>query len=78
MRHVPSRIALLVVLLVALPVASASALSAVSKPRWLTKVVPTEYYPAPEKWVVGARVDARGLARQARVAGLYAGRGLSV
>lgn len=78
MRHVPSRIALLVVLLVALPVASASALSAVSKPRWLTKVVTTEYYPAPEKWFVGARVDAPGLARQARVDWLYSARGLSM
>ena len=47
----------------ALPgVASARTLS---KPTWLSKVVVTEYFPAPEWWFVGAPVKAPGLSRKA-------------
>lgn len=78
MRPLPFRIAPFVVLVCALSAVPASALKPVGKPGWLTKFVTTEYYPAPEKWFVGARVDAPGLARKARVDWLYSARGLSM
>ena len=31
-----------------------------TKPTWLSKVVVTEYYPAPEWWFVGAQVKHAG------------------
>lgn len=78
MRSSPLRIALLAALFSVLLAAPAPALKPVAKPGWLTKVVTTEYYPAPEKWFVGARVQAPGLARRARIDWLYSARGLSM
>lgn len=61
---------------VALPgVASARTLS---KPTWLSKVIVTEYFPAPEWWFVGASVKTPGLARKSKVDWLYSARGVSM
>ncbi|MEZ5099855.1 MAG: 3D domain-containing protein [Thermoleophilia bacterium] len=46
------------------------------KPRWLTGVVITEYYPVPEAWFSGALVEADGLQTLHRVDWLYSARGL--
>lgn len=48
------------------------------KATWLSKVTITEYYPAPERWFVGARVRTPGLERKSRVDWLYSARGLSM
>jgi 3D (Asp-Asp-Asp) domain-containing protein len=48
------------------------------KPTWLSNVVITEYYPAPEWWFVGKRVSAPGLSRKSKVDWLYSARGVSM
>jgi 3D (Asp-Asp-Asp) domain-containing protein len=46
--------------------------------QWLTGVVITEYYPAPERWFVGRRVSAPGLAGAYAVDWLYSARGIAM
>jgi 3D (Asp-Asp-Asp) domain-containing protein len=50
----------------------------VTHPEWLTGVVITEYYPAPERWFTGRRVSAPGLAGAHAVDWLYSARGLAM
>ena len=50
----------------------------ISRPTWLTKVTITEYFPVPESWFSGRRVDAPGLGTRHRVDWLYSARGLSM
>lgn len=49
-----------------------------TKPTWLSKVRITEYFPAPERWFVGARVSTPGLDRRSRIDWLYSARGISM
>jgi 3D (Asp-Asp-Asp) domain-containing protein len=46
--------------------------------RWLTGVIVTEYYPAPERWSEGALVSAPGIAGRHHVDWLYSAKGLSM
>lgn len=48
------------------------------KPTWLSKVTVTEYFPAPERWFVGAQVRTPGLSRRSRVDWLYSARGVAM
>ena len=50
----------------------------ISKPRWLGRVLVTEYFPVPEAWFVGRRVRARGIPGRHRVDWLYSARGVSM
>lgn len=56
----------------------AAAVKPISKPRWVSKFLITEYYPAPEQWFVGKRVTMPGLSRAGRVDWLYSATGLSM
>lgn len=58
--------------------APAAAVKPISKPRWVSKFLITEYYPAPEKWFVGRRDTMPGLSRKGRVDWLYSATGLSM
>lgn len=49
-----------------------------TKTGWLSKTKITEYYPAPEKWFVGAREKATGISRKSRVDWLYSAKGMSM
>jgi len=57
------------------PVAGAAPLS---KETWLSGTTITEYYPVPESWFVGQRVNTPGLSRKSRVDWLYSARGVSM
>jgi 3D (Asp-Asp-Asp) domain-containing protein len=46
--------------------------------RWLSAVIITEYWPAPESWFAGALVTAPGLTGQHRIDWLYSARGVSM
>jgi 3D (Asp-Asp-Asp) domain-containing protein len=46
--------------------------------QWLTGVVITEYYPAPERWFVGRRVSAPGLGGTYAVDWLYSAHGVAM
>ncbi len=48
------------------------------KRTWVPRVRITEYYPAPERWALGAAVKAPGLRAKHRVDWLYGGFGLSM
>ena len=48
----------------------------VTRPTWLSSVIVTEYYPAPERWFVGRRVAAPGLPGRHSVDWLYGAHGL--
>ena len=50
----------------------------ISHPVWLSSVVITEYYPAPERWFNGRRVTAPGLPGRHPVDWLYSARGLAM
>lgn len=65
-------------LLVAAAASPARSDERVAKPRWLDRVLITQYYPAPERWFRGKRVAAPGLEGLHRVDWLYSGRGLSM
>ena len=56
----------------------ASASAALKKETWLSGVTITEYFPAPEAWFVGERVNTPGLSRKSRVDWLYSARGMSM
>ena len=55
-----------------------TASAALKKETWLSGVTITEYFPAPEAWFVGQRVEAPGLSRKSRVDWLYSARGMSM
>jgi hypothetical protein len=59
------------------PVAPPS-VQTILRPRWLTDVLITEYFPAPESWFNGRRVGAPGLAGVHRIDWLYSARGLAM
>ncbi len=46
--------------------------------QWLSGVLITEYYPAPERWFTGAKVKAPGLPGRHAVDWLYSARGLAM
>ena len=50
----------------------------VTHPQWLSGVVITEYYPAPEWWFNGRRVTVPGLSGRHPVDWLYSARGLAM
>jgi 3D domain len=49
-----------------------------AKPRWLSGVSITEYFPVPERWFVGRRVRAPGLPGRHRIDWLYSAQGVSM
>jgi 3D (Asp-Asp-Asp) domain-containing protein len=67
----------LLLLLTTFPAASAEG-KPIKRERWLSGVLLTEYFPAPESWFVGKRVQAFGLAGRHRVDWLYSGTGMSM
>jgi 3D (Asp-Asp-Asp) domain-containing protein len=74
----PLPAAMLTLCLFALGSQSASGGGPIAKPRWLTGVTVTEYWPAPERWFSGKLVSAPGLLGKHRVDWLYSGSGLSM
>jgi len=50
----------------------------ISHRTWLSGVTITEYYPAPERWFIGRRVTAPGLAGRYAADWLYSARGLAM
>jgi 3D (Asp-Asp-Asp) domain-containing protein len=70
-------LAALAIAALALPVASAAA-KPIRKAGWLGGVTVTEYYPAPEWWFVGKKVDAPGLTSRHRIDWLYSATGVSM
>lgn len=74
-KRLSTLIAALAVLALGPAAASAKVLK---KPTWVSKVTITEYYPVPEWWFVGARVNTPGLDRKSRVDWLYSARGVSM
>src|SRR5271163_5088983 len=48
------------------------------RPSWLSGVLITQYYPAPERWFVGRKVRAPGLPGLHRIDWLYSARGLAM
>jgi len=50
----------------------------IRRPRWLSGVAITEYYPAPEQWFAGRRIAAPGLPGRYSVDFLYSARGLAM
>jgi hypothetical protein len=50
----------------------------ISHRRWISGVTITEYYPAPERWFIGRRVKAPGLAGRHAADWLYSARGLAM
>jgi 3D (Asp-Asp-Asp) domain-containing protein len=50
----------------------------IDHPEWLTGVTITEYYPAPERWFIGRRISAPGLAGKYAADWLYSARGLAM
>jgi 3D (Asp-Asp-Asp) domain-containing protein len=50
----------------------------ISHRKWLSGVTITEYYPAPERWFIGRRVTAPGLAGRYAADWLYSARGLAM
>jgi hypothetical protein len=50
----------------------------ITRPRWLSGVTVTEYFPVPEGWFVGARVRAPGIPGVHRIDWLYSARGLTM
>ncbi len=65
-------------MLAALVGAAPASAKTLKKPTWLSRVVITEYYPVPEWWFVGARVQTPGLGRKSKVDWLYSARGVSM
>jgi hypothetical protein len=50
----------------------------ISRSRWLSGYTVTEYYPIPEAWFVGRKVEAPGLPGKHRVDWLYSAMGVSM
>ncbi len=60
----------------AAPKAEAQAQQVTRRKRWLSGFEITEYFPVPERWFQGRRVEAPGLAGRHRIDWLYSARGL--
>lgn len=77
-----TRTLLAAVAALALGGASLSAADADAKPikkaGWLRDVDVTEYYPAPEWWFIGKKVETPGLSRKSRIDWLYSSTGMSM
>ena len=58
--------------------ATARAAARIRRPTWVSRVHVTEYYPVPERFFVGRRVRAPGLAGLHRIDWLYSARGLTM
>jgi 3D (Asp-Asp-Asp) domain-containing protein len=54
------------------------AVQEVKRPRWVAKMLLTEYFPAPERFFSGRLVAAPGLAGRHRIDWLYGARGLAM
>jgi 3D (Asp-Asp-Asp) domain-containing protein len=54
------------------------AVKQVIRPRWISNVLVTEYFPAPERWFDGRLVRAPGLGGRHRIDWLYSARGLAM
>ena len=50
----------------------------ITRPTWLPRVTITEYYPVPEAWFTGRRVQAAGLPSPHRVDWLFSARGVTM
>lgn len=50
----------------------------IKKAGWLRGVTVTEYYPAPEWWFIGKKVQTPGLSRLSRIDWLYSSTGMSM
>lgn len=66
------------ILLGALALTAVAPARPIAKPRWVTGVRLTEYWPVPESWFNGRRVATPGLGGKHRVDWLYSSRGLSM
>jgi len=55
-----------------------SATRKVRRPTWLSRVTITEYYPIPERFFVGRRVQAPGIPGTHRIDWLYSARGVTM
>ncbi len=77
-QNVRSAITAALVTIAAATLLPATASAALKKETWLNGVTITEYFPAPEVWFVGQRVDTPGLSRKSRVDWLYSARGMSM
>ncbi|MDO8210568.1 3D domain-containing protein [Conexibacter sp. CPCC 206217] len=62
----------------AFALAPAAQAKPIKRAGWLRGVDVTEYYPAPEWWFIGKKVDTPGLARKSRVDWLYSATGMSM
>lgn len=74
----PLPAALLALVVVAFAAASAQGGGPIAKPRWVSGVLITEYWPVPERWFGGKLVGAPGLTGLHRVDWLYGGNGVSM
>jgi 3D (Asp-Asp-Asp) domain-containing protein len=72
------RVAALVCVLAAATPGGVARAHVITKPRWLPHTTLTEYFPVPERWFVGARVSAPGLATKHKIDWLYSARGVSM
>src|SRR6185437_5906126 len=50
----------------------------ITRPRWLSDVLITEYYPAPEGWFTGRKIKVPGIPGRHRIDWLYSARGLAM
>jgi 3D (Asp-Asp-Asp) domain-containing protein len=58
--------------------AQTAAAKPIKRAGWLRDVAVTEYYPAPEWWFIGRKVDTPGLTRKSRIDWLYSSTGMSM
>jgi 3D (Asp-Asp-Asp) domain-containing protein len=54
------------------------AVKQVIRPRWVSNVLLTEYFPAPERWFTGRLVPVPGVTGRHRIDWLYSARGLAM
>lgn len=79
MHHVTrTRTFLLLAALAFTVTASAAQAKPIRRAGWLRSVTVTEYYPAPEWWFVGKKVQTPGLDRLSRIDWLYSSTGMSM
>lgn len=56
----------------------AAGMAKVTKPTWIRGVRITEYFPVPESWFTGRKVEVRGLSSKHRIDWFFSARGLSM